>query len=417
MLPAVPAAMEMKKGTSSSIYLVPGNSARLRHPVPAVATTPEVEALLNKNAVVAIGVSGGKDSQACALAVNEHLNSIGHTGVRVLVHSDLGRVEWKDSINICEELASHLGLELLVVRRQAGDMMDRWLGRWKNNLARYADLSCVKLILPWSTPSMRFCTSELKVDVITAALKKRFPDQDILNVAGIRREESDARKKMPVSAQHAKLKRKGNIGITWNAIIEWKLDDVFAVIAQAGLRLHEAYTKYMASRVSCAYCIMSAEGDLRAAAGCLDNQALYIEMVELEASSTFAFQGHRWLADTAPDLLSPDLIKRIGEAKIKAQRRQSIESKIPEHLLYVKGWPTVMPTAEEAAVLAQVRKDVAGLLGLQLRYTTSQEVLARFAELFAEQAVKEAEKISKADRPKRRTKHIASSYEDATLAQ
>ena len=48
---------------------------------------------------------------------------------------------------------------------------------------------------------MRFCTSELKIDVITRALKKRFPAMDILNVAGIRREESTARKKKPVSRQ------------------------------------------------------------------------------------------------------------------------------------------------------------------------------------------------------------------------
>ena len=43
----------------------------------------------------------------------------------------------------------------IVVRRAAGDMMDRWLKRWSNNLARYVNLNCVKLILPWSTPSMR----------------------------------------------------------------------------------------------------------------------------------------------------------------------------------------------------------------------------------------------------------------------
>ncbi len=49
---------------------------------------------------------------------------------------------------------SVLGLELMVVRREAGDMMDRWLQRWRDNLARYATLRCVKVILPWSTPSM-----------------------------------------------------------------------------------------------------------------------------------------------------------------------------------------------------------------------------------------------------------------------
>jgi hypothetical protein len=38
-------------------------------------------------------------------------------------------------------------------------MLDRWEKRWQNNVSRYEDLSCVKVILPWSTPQMRFCTS------------------------------------------------------------------------------------------------------------------------------------------------------------------------------------------------------------------------------------------------------------------
>lgn len=137
--------------------------------------TPAIEQLLAANVVVAIGVSGGKDGTAAALQVNQHLNRIGHTGPRVLVHADLSRVEWKDSLPSCQRLADHLGWELMVVKRAGGDLMDRWQGRWHTNVARYGDLSCVKLILPWSTPAMRFCTSEAKSSPITAALRKRFP--------------------------------------------------------------------------------------------------------------------------------------------------------------------------------------------------------------------------------------------------
>lgn len=124
-----------------------------------VSTSDEVNTLLASNSAVAVSVSGGKDSVACALAVAAHLDRIGHTGPRVLIHADLGRVEWKDSGPSCERLAAKLGWELLTVRRQAGDMLARWQKRWENNVERYRSLSCVKLILPWSTPSMRFCTS------------------------------------------------------------------------------------------------------------------------------------------------------------------------------------------------------------------------------------------------------------------
>jgi 3'-phosphoadenosine 5'-phosphosulfate sulfotransferase (PAPS reductase)/FAD synthetase len=353
-----------------------------------VATTPEVDAMLDKNAVVAVGVSGGKDSVAVALAVARHLDAIGHTGPRLLIHSDLGRVEWKDSLPACERLAERLGWELVTVRRAAGDMLARWQGRWEANVRRYTELECVKLILPWSTPSMRFCTSELKTAIIASALRKRFPGQDILNVTGIRREESDNRAKMPVAAPMTLLTRKDAAGLSWNAIIEWKLGEVLQEIADAGLALHEAYTKYGVSRVSCAFCIMSAHADLIAAAGCEDNHPLYVSMVELEAASGFGFQGNRWLADVAPHLLSPELRERVAAAKENAKRRVELEARLPKHLHYTKGWPTGLPTADEAELIAQVRRDVAAAVGLSVKYTTGAEVLERYADLLAQKAAK-----------------------------
>lgn len=166
---------------------------------PAVATTPEVENMLARNAVVAIGVSGGKDSDACAIATSEYLDRIGHTGARLLIHADLGSVEWRQSLPKCHALGERLGWEVVVVERKAGGMMERWQTRWNNNVERYKNLSCAKLILPWSTPSMRFCTSELKSAVIASYLKKRFKGQEILNVTGIRREESAGRRKADVA--------------------------------------------------------------------------------------------------------------------------------------------------------------------------------------------------------------------------
>lgn len=358
----------------------------------AVATTPEVSELLARDCVVAVGVSGGKDSDACAIAVSRYLDKIGHAGPRVLIHADLGRVEWRDSLPNCQRLAQRLGWELMVVERKAGDMLARWEGRWANSVIRYAELSCVKLILPWSTPSMRFCTSELKVDVITSALKKRFPGQDIVNVSGIRRQESENRRRMPVSAPMAKLQRKGGAGLAWNAIIEWPLEDVLATIAHAGLDLHEAYTRYGASRVSCAFCIMSSMPDLMAAASCEDHCELYIQMVELEVASTFGFQGSRWLADVAPWLLSDELQERVEQAKQSAILRQEIESELPAHLMYTAGWPTAIPTASEAALLAGVRQRVSGLLGIEASFLTGESVRERYAELLAEKAIAMAKK-------------------------
>lgn len=368
---------------------------RVGDPNLGVATGDDIDALLAAGSPVAIGVSGGKDSCALAFATIEHLDRIGHAGPRILVHSDLGRVEWRQSLPICELLATRLGVPLLVVRREAGDMMDRWLVRWKNNLARYVSLRCVKLILPWSTPSMRFCTSELKTAVICRALCARFPGQTIISASGIRRQESSKRAKAEISQPQAKLTSKTHRthGVDWHPIIEWKHADVFAALAHRGFELHEAYTKFGMGRVSCAFCIMADKADLTASASCPDNAAVYREMVDLEISSTFAFQGARWLGDVAPDLLSPGQFHALQRAKEAADEREEAEAVIPDHLLYVKGWPTCMPTREEAELLASVRRRVGNVIGFVVQCTTADEVITRYAELMAENAAKPARSV------------------------
>jgi 3'-phosphoadenosine 5'-phosphosulfate sulfotransferase (PAPS reductase)/FAD synthetase len=349
----------------------------------SVSVHPDVEQLLARNAVVAVGVSGGKDSQACALAVASHLDAIGHTGPRILVHADLGRVEWKDSLPTCQRLADHLGWELLVVQRKAGDMLSRWQGRWKNNVARYVDLECVKLILPWSTPSMRFCTSELKVAVIESALKKRFAGQDVINVTGVRREESANRAKAPVAKSNPDVVKEGGTGFTWNAIIDLSIGQVFSTIEASGLALHEGYTVHNMSRISCVFCIMSNLDDMQNSAACEDNVPVYLDMVEIEAVSTFAFQGSRWLADVAPHLVGEELGARVAHAKEMARVRVAAESRLPKHLLYTKGWPTAVPTMAEAELLADVRRIVSESVGLRVNYLDPADIISRYQQLLS----------------------------------
>jgi 3'-phosphoadenosine 5'-phosphosulfate sulfotransferase (PAPS reductase)/FAD synthetase len=277
-----------------------------------------------------------------------------------------------------------MGWDLHVVKRQAGDMMDRWLVRWKNNVARYANLETMKIILPWSTPAMRFCTSELKSNLINSYLRKTFPGQNIVNVTGIRRQESAGRAKMPVSKSNPGCANKGGVGITWNAIIDWDIEEVFSIIKRRGLELHEGYTRYGMTRISCVACIMASSHDLQASMSCEDNQPVYREMVELELTSTFSFQSNKWLADVNPTVLGADLADRIETAKAAAAMRERAEARIPKKLLYEKGWPTTIPTLAEAEIIAEVRREVANLLGLTVQHTDAQAVIDRFTELMAQ---------------------------------
>jgi hypothetical protein len=138
---------------------------------------------------------------------------------------------------------------------------------------------------------------------------------------------------------------------------------------------------------------MSSIDDLRAAAGCADNHDVYREMVALEAGSTFAFQGQRWLADVSPDLLSASLRRDVDRAKDAARHRQTIEAEIPPHLLFTSGWPTCRPTSDEAALLASVRARVSQMVGVDADHVTAQSVLGRYDELLRARRAARAEVI------------------------
>ncbi|MBY0502723.1 MAG: phosphoadenosine phosphosulfate reductase family protein [Bryobacteraceae bacterium] len=348
-----------------------------------LAVTPDVERVLSEQAAVAIGVSGGKDSAAVAFAVNSYLKETGFRGPCILIHADLGRVEWRQSLPACERLAQQLDLELIVVRRAAGDLLSRWRQRWASCVRRYGALECVKLILPWSTASMRFCTSELKTTVICRELVKRFPDRTILSVTGIRREESARRAKTAIVVGQPLLTSRTHrtAGLDWHPILDWNRSDVFEYLACRNFELHEAYRLFGSSRVSCAFCILAAQGDLKAAARCVDNHDVYRQLVALEIESTFSFQDRQWLSDIAPGLLDLSTRSRAQEAKARAAQREAAERRIPKHLLYQQGWPTRIPTKEEASLLAEVRRDVAAAVGLSIQYQCADSICARYAEL------------------------------------
>lgn len=351
---------------------------------PTICTTSEIDSLIASDAPVAIGVSGGKDSSAVAFATISHLDRVGHRGPRLLVHSDLGVTEWRESLEWCEKLASRLGLELVVVRREKGDMMDRWEQRWSDNVARYESLRCVQLILPWSTPDMRFCTSEMKVAPICRGLSERFPGKTILNVNGIRRQESTGRAKQPVCKPQPKL---GSVtrdtdGIDWHPIIDWSLDDVFGYLDAVNFPLHPAYLIWLLSRVSCVFCIMSNQADLKNAVRCPANHSIYRRMVRLEIASTFAFQGNHWLGDVAPELMTDTEREALYAAKSKAEARRALEAIIPRDLLYVKGWPVTIPTKQSAELLCGIRRQVGQITGLNVDYTEPQRLIERYEELW-----------------------------------
>lgn len=374
----------------------------LSRTLPGVATTelapaidPAVIAAIHSGAWFAFNLSGGKDSTAAAHAAIRLLDALGHPADRRLaVHADLGRAEWRSTPATVTTIADRLGLPLLVVRRTAGDMVARWEQRFLAGKRRYEALETYNLIGPWSSASLRFCTSELKIQVIGPELARRYRGQTIVSVIGLRREESPSRRATPISRPDDRFAKPGNAAgtkmIAWHPAVDWTQAQVFAAHERHGLPLHEAYQHYGATRLSCAFCVLASLHDLQASTHAMANGDLYRHLVAIEANSTFSFQPQRWLADVAPSLLPASLSHDIARAKSQAQERRALEAAMPPDLRFVKGWPPRMPSSTEAALIAQARAPILAHHGLPDHFPDALAVLERFADLLANKAAKAA---------------------------
>ena len=355
---------------------------------PSIALPEPVLPGLQNGAWAVFNLSGGKDSSAALFAGMNALDAIGHPRDRRLaIHADIGRAEWDSTPAMVERLAELAGIELMVVRRKAGDLFDRWEQRFEAGKARYEALEIYNLIGPWSSASLRFCTSEAKAQVIGPALVRRLAGQTIVQILGLRRDESAARSRTsewePDIRFASPNNRAGAAMLLWHPIVHWTTAEVFAAHAALGIPLHEAYVAYGSSRLSCRFCILQSQADARASASAPSNNAALIHLVELEARSTFSFQPGRWLADIAPDRLPSALRRDIGRAKKAAGERRAREAALPQALRFVKGWPPRVPTPQEARAIAGTRAAILAHHDLANHYPTDGQIRERFAELIA----------------------------------
>src|SRR5690349_4209172 len=95
--------------------------------------------------VIEISSSAGKDSQAMTFYVASLLQERGLLSRGVVVHADLGRVEWPGTPALAELHAKLAGLRFVKVKRPQGDL-----------------LAHVEKLGKWPMPTQRFCTADHK---------------------------------------------------------------------------------------------------------------------------------------------------------------------------------------------------------------------------------------------------------------
>lgn len=280
-----------------------------------------IQTALEQGASLAISISGGKDGQAMAKQIMGYWNQNDFAGDVFAIHADLGRIEWKQSLPQCQKLCDELGIELIVVKREKGDMIARWKERM--NLLKGTGKPF------WSSSAQRYCTSDMKRGPIDKYLRKyKF----IISAEGIRADESDARALKPIIhvRKHITFKRLKDkpvgvamrykrdderLAITWNPILKYKKEKVWETFGHTqedldtrrelytqgkhkealdGWLFHPAYV-FGNDRVSCAMCVLARNSDIKN--GIKHNPETYRILRKMETDSDCTFKNGKSLLD------------------------------------------------------------------------------------------------------------------------
>ncbi len=276
---------------------------------------PDILNAILQGAALALCVSGGKDGQVMAKAVCTFMREAGFTNKMFLVHADLGKMEWPESLPQCERLAQELTLPLFVVRASEGGL----LARLRRRLNKMPQNQAGAPAPFWPSPASRYCTSDEKRGPIDKLLRQYAL---VICVEGIRAQESANRAKKPTCCLRKQITSTAyngsvqdviegkRLAITWNAIIEWSIDDVWEAYEHSAAELRRRQQLYAGGekekalegwqfspvyvygneRVSCRYCIpYGSPNDMRNA-GEHDTDGLGEELAEMEKLSGFTFR-------------------------------------------------------------------------------------------------------------------------------
>lgn len=207
---------------------------------------PKVRELVSNGAIFYVSHSGGKDSQAMYAILRQHVP----TAQICVVHADLGIIEWEGVQAHIRATTDH-HLHVVRANKTFFEMVEH---RAKTR----PDVPA------WPSSATRQCTSDLKRNpihkFIRADMKQRGAALGV-NCTGIRAEESPSRAKKPSFKLNATLSKAGRTVYEYMPIHHLSTDDVFALIADADQSPFWAYRKN--KRLSCVFCIMGCENDLR----------------------------------------------------------------------------------------------------------------------------------------------------------
>jgi 3'-phosphoadenosine 5'-phosphosulfate sulfotransferase (PAPS reductase)/FAD synthetase len=271
-----------------------------------------IQEAIKKGGCLVSSVSGGKDGQAMTKSL-----VINGFPIHSMVHADLGEVEWKESLFMCQKQADEFNIPLVVVRRN--DKLGL-LEYWQKRMYTLKDTGKPF----WSSSKNRYCTSDLKREPINAYLRK-IDNNLIVSCEGIRAQESSARAKknpltiragvtssfynnMSVAEAIENYRPDKRLVLTWYPIFNYSLDEVWATYGCWPIDIecfrsiykrngyvselwpfHPAYV-YGNDRVSCVFCILGSKNDL--SVGAKQRPELLDKMIAMEEEGNATFKNN-----------------------------------------------------------------------------------------------------------------------------
>lgn len=274
-------------------------------PVPDILVPDEIRESLQEGADLVISISGGKDSQALLKRLVRYHRTENLQGRLLAIHADLGRAEWDVTMETVRRQCEMYGVELVVVQREKGDLFDRMEDRLDKLQGTGKPF--------WPSAASRYCTSDLKRDVIDKYL--RTLSDRVVCAMGLRREESTARaKKLPCQIRR-KIQTQSRDALDWNPLLDWTEEDVWMEIGHTmedldrrrrlydagfesasleGWMGHPAYV-YGNERLSCVFCVLGSRNDLLNGARHHPEKLQYL--IGLQERSGFTFRKDLDLTD------------------------------------------------------------------------------------------------------------------------
>lgn len=272
---------------------------------------------------IVLNSSGGKDSQ---VMIDEVVRLCKERKIPldriVVVHADLGEIEWPGTKELAQEQAECYGLRFTVEKYKRGTLLDYALRRGK-----------------WPSNTQRWCTSDLKRDPVSllytklvAESREKEPEKfhrkfawqtgadgkrkkryltkrvQILNCFGFRAQESPARKKKEQLYVEPRRQSPFRDVVTWLPVHTWTEDQVWRRIEESGVPHHYAYDRGM-TRLSCRFCIFAPFSQLQLSAQQPENQDLFQKYLAAERKMKHTFRSKESLQDVADAIERGETVK------------------------------------------------------------------------------------------------------------